>query len=337
MDSDSVFCVYGAPDPELAAVPGDARQVSPLFPGAAALEDLPPASCEGMVMAAPAGTLERRYVLALGLRALKTGAPLTVMAPKDKGGSRLTKELEAFGCAVDAAGKRHQRICRTSRPETLSVSEAIEAGQPRFADALGLWTQPGIFSWDRPDPGTELLRSVLLPLERVQEKWNPVFRPDTRQNKELERDGDSTISHPALAGRGADLGCGLGVLAAAVLTNPGVTHLDLTDIDRRAVEAARRNVPDPRATFHWADVRQAIGADGLDFVVMNPPFHDGGIEDKGLGLAFVRRGHQMLRAGGKLWLVANRHLPYEGVLTPLFSTVTLRADSGGFKVYEAQK
>jgi chaperone required for assembly of F1-ATPase len=35
-------------------------------------------------------------------------------------------------------------------------------------------------------------------IERVQEKWPPVFRPDTRQIKNLERDGDSRISHPAL-------------------------------------------------------------------------------------------------------------------------------------------
>jgi 16S rRNA (guanine1207-N2)-methyltransferase len=299
----SCFCVYGAPDPELAAVPDGATQVSPLFPGAAALEDLPPASLSGMAIAAPAGTLERRYVLALGLRAVKAGAPLTVMAPKDKGGTRLAKELEAFGCTVNAAGRRHQRICHTLRPESFSAGDAIEAGQPRFVAALGLWSQPGIFSWDRPDPGTALLLSVL----------------------------------PPVAGRGADLGCGLGVIARAVLANAGVTHLHLLDIDRRAIDAARRNVTDPRAVFHWTDVRQSVAGDGLDFVVMNPPFHDGGIEDKGLGQAFVRRGHQMVRDGGKVWLVANRHLPYEGVLTPMFSTVNLRADSGGFKVYEAQK
>jgi 16S rRNA (guanine1207-N2)-methyltransferase len=301
LDSGSLFCVYGAP--ELAAGPGDATQVSPLFPGAAALEDLPPACLAGMVMAAPAGTLERRYVLALSLRALKPGAPLTVMAPKDKGGTRLAKELEGFGCMADAQGRRHQRICHTLRPESLSLGDAVEAGQPRFVDALGLWSQPGIFSWDRPDPGTALLLSVLSPL----------------------------------SGRGADLGCGVGVIARAVLANAGVTHLDLMDLDRRAIDAARRNVADPRAAFHWMDVRYATVREELDFVVMNPPFHDGGIEDKGLGQAFVRRSQQMLRDGGKVWLVANRHLPYEGVLTPMFSTVTLRADNGGFKVYEAQK
>ena len=303
MESNSVFCVYGAPDPELAAVPAGAIQASPLCPGAAALEELQPARLDGLVMAAPAGTLERRYAMAMGLRALKPGAPLTVMAPKDKGGTRLAKELEAFGCAVGGSGRRHQRICHTLRPETLALDEAIESGRQHFIAALGLWSQPGIFSWDRPDPGTALLLSTLSPL----------------------------------SGRGADLGCGLGVIATAVLANAGVTHLDLVDIDRRAIDAARRNVTDPRAVFHWADVRQVSVSEGLDFIVMNPPFHDGGIEDKGLGQAFVRRSHQMLRDGGKLWLVANRHLPYEGVLAPLFSTATLRADSGGFKVYEAQK
>ena len=35
-------------------------------------------------------------------------------------------------------------------------------------------------------------------LERVQEKWVPVFRPDARRNKYLERDDDSSKSHPAL-------------------------------------------------------------------------------------------------------------------------------------------
>jgi hypothetical protein len=28
-------------------------------------------------------------------------------------------------------------------------------------------------------------------LERVQQKWKPVLRPDTRQNKDIEQDDDS--------------------------------------------------------------------------------------------------------------------------------------------------
>jgi 16S rRNA (guanine1207-N2)-methyltransferase len=249
--------------------------------------------------------VERRYALAHLLQALAPGAPLTALAPKDKGGARLRGELEAFGCAVIESAKRHQRICATLRPEAPAPLEpAIAAGALQFSPALGLWTQPGVFSWDRPDPGTQLLLDVL----------------------------------PPLAGRGADLGCGIGALARAALAGPGVTRLDLVDLDRRAIAAARRNIEDPRAAFHWADARLAPELSGLDFVVMNPPFHDGGgLETPGLGQAFIRRAHQILRPGGSLWLVANRHLPYEAALTGLYAQVSARAERAGFKVYEARK
>ena len=297
-------CVYGAPSAELVEAPAGGVQVSPLVPGAEALETLPPASLGGAVVAAPPGVLERRYVLAQLLRALGPGAPLTVLAPKDKGGARLRKELEAFGCAVDESGRRHQRICRTLRPASpAGLDSAIAAGGPQLSEPLGLWTQPGVFSWDRPDPGTQQLLAAL----------------------------------PALSGHGADLGCGLGVLAQAVLARGAVTQLELVDLDRRAIEAARRNLPDPRARFHWADARRAPDLAGLDFVVMNPPFHAHGVEDRELGQAFIRRAHAILRPGGRLWLVANRHLPYETVLRERFARVTARGEGQGFKIYEAQK
>jgi 16S rRNA (guanine1207-N2)-methyltransferase len=110
----------------------------------------------------------------------------------------------------------------------------------------------------------------------------------------------------------------------------------LLDIDGRAIAAAKKNVLDSRAQFHWADLR-VISAlpQGLDFVVCNPPFHDGGIEDQSLGQAFLRKSAELLRAGGVFWVVANRHLPYEASLKSAFSQVSLRAETSGFKVYEA--
>ncbi len=307
--SDPLFGVFGAPLSDLAPIPTGAAQFSPHVPGARALEDLAPASLAGMVMAAPPGTVERRYALALSLRALQAAAPFTVMAPKEKGGSRIAKELEAFGCSVEVTSRRHQRICQTACPAAPDaqaqalLETAVTDGGPCRVDALGLWSQPGIFSWNRLDPGTALLLEVL----------------------------------PALAGRGADLGCGIGIIARAVLASPQVTQIDLIDIDSRAIAAARRNIGDPRAAFHWADVRKLVSVKDLDFVVMNPPFHDGGSEDKTLGQAFVQQCHHLLRDRGTAWLVANRHLPYEAVLSAAFSQVALRAESGGFKVYEATK
>jgi 16S rRNA (guanine1207-N2)-methyltransferase len=89
--SQPLACVYGAPPLALAEPAAGAVQVSPLFAGALALEDLQPGTLTSALIAAPPGTLERRYVLALALRALQPGAPLTALAPKEKGGSPLRK------------------------------------------------------------------------------------------------------------------------------------------------------------------------------------------------------------------------------------------------------
>ena len=293
--------LYGLPPLELHQRSRDEVQTSPLIPGALALEEIAPASLDEATVLAPPGAMERRYVLALLLRALKPGAELVAMAPKDKGGARLKKELEGFGCAVEEGAKRHHRICHARRPEEVAgAGQAIAEGAPRILD--GLWSQPGVFSWDRIDPGTAALIEVL----------------------------------PPLAGQGADLGCGIGVLAHAVLAGPSVTRLQLIDIDRRAVDCARRNVDDPRAGFAWADAT-AEPLEGLDFVVMNPPFHAAGWETKALGQRFIEAAHRALRKGGTLWMVANLHLPYEGVLEPLFARVERRDGGGPYKVFEAKK
>lgn len=295
--------VFGHPPAALADIPEGATQLSPVVPGSTPLETLPPGSLASLAMLAVPGTIERRHDIALALRALVPDAPFTVLAPKGAGGSRLAAELSGFGCAIADRPKAHHRICSGSRPETLSgIEDAIADGAPRLHADFGLWTQPGVFSWDRLDPGTALLMEAL----------------------------------PRLSGRGADLGCGIGVLAHPALASDAVTELTLIDNDRRAIEAARRNADDPRARHVWADAR-TVPLERLDFVVMNPPFHAAGAEDKGLGVAFIRKAAAVLRTGGHLWLVANRHLPYEATLDAAFKRVTPLAEANGFKVLLAVK
>ena len=295
--------LYGRP-PAVFDPPGVATQVSPLIPGGASLEDVAEGSVDDIMLYAPPGVLERRYALALALRALKVGGRLDVMAAKDKGGSRLKKELTAFGVEVGESAKAHHRRCVVVKPETMTgVEEAIADGAPRVVPGLEAWSQPGIFAWDRIDAGSALLAQHL----------------------------------PPMKGAGIDLGCGYGALAIVALRSSAVTRLKLVDLDRRAIEAARRNIEDPRVTFEQVDARLIEDNGDLDFVVSNPPFHDGGAEDRRLGQAFVRKAAGLLKKGGVAWIVANRHLPYEAELNEAFKRVRMVADAGGYKLFEAGK
>lgn len=295
--------LYGHPPPDLFREPRGAVQVSPLAPGAPDLLEAPAAPYASALVAAPAGVLERGWVLARVLQLLVPGAELVALGANDRGGQRIAPTLRAFGCDVADEPRRKHRICTTRRPEhPVGLEAALAAGGPRLDPGLGLWTWPGVFSWDRLDPGSALLLEAL----------------------------------PPLSGRGADLGCGIGHLARAVLQSPDVQDLELVDLDRRALDCARRNLLDPRVRFHHADLRRPEpGPADLDFVVMNPPFHDGGREDRGLGVAFIEAAARRLRPGGACWLTANLHMPYEAPLAAAFRSVRLRAEAGGFKVFEA--
>jgi 16S rRNA (guanine1207-N2)-methyltransferase len=297
--------LYGTPLAELLSLPAGAIQFSPLIPGASTLEQLGENSLASMTMLAPPGTLERRYAMALALRAVAPGGAFRALALNHQGGTRLRKEMQAFGCSVEETARRHHRIVVCARPATLAgVDEALANGGPRLIEELGVWSQPGVFSWDRVDPGTALLLDHL----------------------------------PALGGRGADFGCGVGILSRAVLASAKVEQMILIDIDRRAIECARRNIGDARATFRWADVRDGVPRlSELDFVVMNAPFHDAGTEDRTIPISFVKRAAEALRSGGVCWLTANRHLPYEEVMRAAFRRVELKIETGGYKIYEARK
>ena len=301
----STHILYGDIPLDLVPVPAGSVQVSPLSPGALALEALEPESCDGLVMRAPPNTVERRHEIALALRALRVGAALAILAPRDKGGSRLSDELEAFGVTVSDQPKRHHRICTGERPAVLhGIDDAIAEGALRFVPELNLSSQPGLFSWDRFDIGSAVLIEVL----------------------------------PELHGRVGDFGCGYGLLSLAALRSPEVTDVIGFDLDRRAIAAARANIRDPRFKAVWIDLAaKGAGVSDLDAIVMNPPFHRAGIEDQNLGITLIGRAAESLRKGGVLWLTANRHLPYEAVLKARFRNVTTVTEAEGFKVVRALK
>lgn len=170
-------------------------------------------------------------------------------------------------------------------------------------------SRPGVFAWDRIDPASALLAEHL--------------------------PGD-------LAGKGADLGAGYGYLSAEVLARSSkVVALDLYEAEARALELAQRNLAafEAKATlgYRWHDVTAGL-PEQYDFIVSNPPFHTQSRADRpDVGRRFIAVAAESLKPGGRLFLVANRHLPYEAVLNASFGQVRVVGERDGFKVIEAIK
>ncbi|KIN74015.1 class I SAM-dependent methyltransferase [Sulfitobacter guttiformis] len=168
----------------------------------------------------------------------------------------------------------------------------------------GFWTAPGVFSADGVDLASALLADAL---------------PE-KMGKHV-----------------CDLGAGWGFLSAHVLQRQGVEAVHLVEANHTALECARRNVTDPRAQFHWVDGTTWAPAHKIDTIVMNPPFHVGRAAEPQIGQAFVAAAARLLTPQGHLWMVANRHLPYEAELKTRFIQVDEIGSDARFKLFHASR
>ncbi|MCG6882382.1 MAG: methyltransferase [Silicimonas sp.] len=226
-----------------------------------------------------------------------TDAPIIVDGEKTDGIDALYRELRKRAQVSEAWSKAHGKV--------FAVTGGDFSDWPALAPAEttdGWWRAPGAFSADGIDKASEMLARAL---------------PDS------------------LSGHVIDLGAGWGYLSRAILDRPGVTRVDLVENDRLALEAAERNISDPRAAFHWANALTWHPDSPADHVVTNPPFHIGRAADPSLGQAFIRAAAGMLKPKGQLWLVANRQLPYEGTLKDAFRSTELHSETPSFKVFHA--
>ena len=228
-----------------------------------------------------------------------TDGPVLVDGAKTDGIDSLIKPLvKQFGASTPIA-KAHGKICWLPGGTELPDWRAHE-----YSEVDGFATAPGVFSADGIDPASRLLA-------------------DTLPSK--------------LGKRIADLGAGWGYLSANLLRRDGVEAVYLVEADHRALNCAKRNVQDPRAQFDWADARNWKAPEPLDAVVMNPPFHSGRAAEPALGQAFIDAAARALHGSGQLWMVANRHLPYETTLGERFAKVEEIAGDNRFKVLHASR
>ncbi len=228
-------------------------------------------------------------------------APVVVVdGQRENGVDSLWREVRSRIGDVAGLTKAHGRLFVF--PASDAFSDWALPGPVR--DASGRFTQPGVFSEAEVDRGSALLAAAL---------------------------------PGRLPARIADLGAGWGFLSSAVLGREGVEAVDLVEAEKLALDCARLNVDDPRAAFHWADVNRFAPKLRYDGIVMNPPFHVGRAAQPDLGRAFIAAAARLLQPAGQLWMVANRHLPYESALGEAFRQVSCLSEEAGFKIFHATR
>ena len=139
---------------------------------------------------------------------------------------------------------------------------------------------------------------------------------------------------PHTKGKVLDVGCGAGVLSAALASHSPKVRLTLCDVAAPAVEASR-------ATLAANGIEGEVFASNVfsevtgrfDMIISNPPFHDGMQTSLDAAQTLIRGAVRHLNSGGELRIVANAFLPYPQVLDEAFGFHDVIAQTGRFKVY----
>ncbi len=292
------------------------------FLSAPAVPDFPPEAerFSAVLIHGTKNTIETKYLIAKGVSVLKEGGTLSICANNKTGGNRLEKLLKEIGFEnADSYSKYKARVAWGSAPRINQdvLNQWLEQGSLQDILKGEYQSQPGIFGWDKIDKGSALLLKHLPP---------PGPQGQTKIFK----------------GKGADFGCGYGYLSKELLgTYKTIKHMTCLDADHRAVKACRMNTEnlntETTLDYVWGDLTQPTTLKNLDFIIMNPPFHEGKNTDQSIGKSFIETASAALKKNGQLWMVANNHLSYEPILEKNFFKVENIHEGQGFKVFKAVK
>ncbi len=267
----------------------------------------------GALILATKNITETQGDIARAALRVKDGGIVIAAADNDAGGKRLKKIMAEAGFdIVNEIIKNRARAVIARKGAGLQTgivanwSDNLAAAQHPQTEFI---TQPGIYGWEKVDYGSAMLAALC----------------DDR-----------------CAGAGADFGCGYGYLSCEILqASQAVTSMALIEADKRALDCARENLDFAADKIEciWADITRdkIIPDNAYDFILMNPPFHDGKATDIALGKAFIDRAAKSLKSGGTLWLVANAQLPYEEILRASFKHGEMLLQKDGFKIYRTEK
>ncbi|NCW44507.1 MAG: methyltransferase domain-containing protein [Gemmatimonadaceae bacterium] len=296
----------------LDAQPGAAHMV---HHAALASPFVAPDSCALVTIRIATDKLGVQLAVAEAFRTLAIGGTCLLAGANDEGAKPAAKLLESvFGNAQLAAQHSGCRLLVATKRSAVAGDDTVFDNPWLDADhfhelpvtlaetGFVASTRPGVFSWEHVDEATGILADLM----RIE-------------------NGESVI----------DLGCGAGILGIAASRWSPQGRVLMLDADADAVRCATRSAAQAGSVnveVRASDVASAAADARVDVVVSNPPFHLGKGTELAIPRAFIEQAYRHLTPGGRLYLVANRTLPYERLIGECFGEVLTAHDGRRFKV-----
>ena len=139
-----------------------------------------------------------------------------------------------------------------------------------------------------------------------------------------------------------DLGCGNGIVGLMAAKANLTAQIHFVDESFMAMESARENFErafnSRLAHFHVDDCLTNFAANSADIILCNPPFHQQHVIGDFIAQTMFKQAKNVLRNGGELWVIGNRHLNYGVSLARLFEkqNVKLVAQNSKFMIWVAR-
>lgn len=139
-----------------------------------------------------------------------------------------------------------------------------------------------------------------------------------------------------------DLGCGNGIVGLMLARHNPDARLRFIDESFMAVASAEENFNRAfegarQAEFIATDSLNNIAAESADCIICNPPFHQQHAVGDHIAWRMFTQSRKVLRRGGELRIIGNRHLNYHVSLKKLFGRCELIASNKKFVILSARK